>query len=266
MIRVPSQGFFDDFNRFYGTSSTGASPARLNRRYDAIIAPNAATLRGRRVLDIASHDGRWALAALKAGAAHVVGIEARQDLVKHAEANLAHYGIDKSSYRFVCADAFEGVRSAGSFEVVICAGFYYHTVRHAELFDLMERTGAQLIVVDTAVAPSVAFRKEELPASSATYTRPIDGAYFIQISIDQVARQSDAVEDALTRNRATLVGRPSVAAMEFIAGHFGFSVRRFDWAALLAAHADAVDALIDYRRGWRETFNCHRKQGRHAAA
>jgi len=255
---VPSHGFFENFNRFYGTSSTGASPARLNRRYDAIIAPNAATLRGKRVLDIASHDGRWTLAALKAGATHVVGIEARQDLVEHADANLVHYGIDRSSYHFVCADAFEGVRSAGSFDVVICAGFYYHTARHTELFDLMERTGAQLIIVDTAVAPSVTFRQEDLPASSAAYTRPIDGPYFIQMSIDQVALQSDAVEDSLARNRATLVGRPSVAAMEFIAGHFGFSVRRYDWAALLAAHADAVDALIDYSRGWRETFNCYR--------
>ena len=255
---MPSRGFFDNFNRFYGTSSTGVSPARLNRRYDAIIAPNAATLRGKRVLDIASHDGRWALAALNAGAVHVMGIEARQDLVEHAGANLAHYGIDRSSYRFVCADAFEGVRSAGAFDVVICAGFYYHTVRHAELFDLMERTGARLIIVDTAVAPSVTFRKEELPASSAAYTRPIDGPYFIQMSVDQVALQSDAVEDSLTRNRATLVARPSVAAMEFIAGHFGFSVRRFDWASLLAAHADAGDTLTDYSRGWRETFNCYR--------
>ena len=56
--------FFDAYPRFYETSKTSASRGRLNLRYEAIFGENADVFRGARVLDIASHDGRWSLAAL----------------------------------------------------------------------------------------------------------------------------------------------------------------------------------------------------------
>ena len=251
-------GFFDPYHRFYGTSQTGATPGRLNARYEAIVAAPKLELAGRRVLDLASHDGRWAFAALKSGAAHVLGIEARQDLVDHARANFEHYRVDSSSYRFLCADAFEGLRSAGPFDVVICAGFYYHTARHVELFDLMERTRARLIVIDTAVAASIPVEEAQLPKTRAPFTPPLNRPYFVQLSIDRVELESDAFVDSIARNGATIVGRPSAEALTFVADHFGFSTRRFDWHALLAAQPEAAGDLIDYARGWRQTFYCQR--------
>ena len=83
--------FFDAFPRFYETTQTHASAGRLNLRYEAIFTQNADVFKDARVLDIASHDGRWSLAALRSGAAEVVGIEARDDLVKAARENLAAY-------------------------------------------------------------------------------------------------------------------------------------------------------------------------------
>jgi 23S rRNA G2069 N7-methylase RlmK/C1962 C5-methylase RlmI len=76
--------FFDRFNRFYSTSRTSPWPERLHARYQAIIQENLDLLRGQRVLDVASHDGRWSFAALKAGCAHVTGMEAREHLVLNA--------------------------------------------------------------------------------------------------------------------------------------------------------------------------------------
>ena len=69
--------FFDDYPLFYETSKTASSKARLNVRHQAIIEANRDILKDARVLDLASHDGRWSFAALKAGAAHVTGVEAR---------------------------------------------------------------------------------------------------------------------------------------------------------------------------------------------
>jgi hypothetical protein len=69
--------FFDQCDRFYTTSHVGNWPVRLNTRYRAIIGGNEQHLRGRRVLDVASHDGRWSFAAVQAGCAHVTGIEAQ---------------------------------------------------------------------------------------------------------------------------------------------------------------------------------------------
>ena len=62
--RGVTAGFFDQYPRFYETSETFAYPSRLNLRHEAIFAENTDIFEGRRVLDIASHGGRWSFAAL----------------------------------------------------------------------------------------------------------------------------------------------------------------------------------------------------------
>src|ERR1017187_9318082 len=85
-------GFFDRYPEFYSSSVTYPYPNRLNQRHRACIEWNEAMIRGKCVLDLASHDGRWSFAALKAGATKVVGIEARDHLVQAARSNLHEYG------------------------------------------------------------------------------------------------------------------------------------------------------------------------------
>ena len=90
--------FFDRFADFYETSETSSFPWRLNLRHEAVIAQNADLFPGARVLDLASHDGRWSMAALEAGASSVLGIEARPELVANAETTLRRYGVDESRF------------------------------------------------------------------------------------------------------------------------------------------------------------------------
>src|SRR4051794_3513629 len=101
-LRAPGadadETFFDRHPRFFETSRTAARPARLNLRHKAIVGVNRDAFDGARVLDLASHDGRWSFAALEAGAKEVIGVEARQDLVTHAHANLTYYGVDPARY------------------------------------------------------------------------------------------------------------------------------------------------------------------------
>ena len=67
---MSTAGFFDRYPRYLTTSDseTQMGSARLNLRHTAIIESNLDAIRGRRILDIASHDGRWSFAALRAGA------------------------------------------------------------------------------------------------------------------------------------------------------------------------------------------------------
>ncbi len=113
--------FFDQFERFYTTSQTSPFPHRLNGRHEAIIARNADKLAGKRILDIGSHDGRWAFAALKAGAAHVVGVEPRMELVENARKTFTHYRIDAARYEFIQGDAFEFLGQEGAASTWYCA-------------------------------------------------------------------------------------------------------------------------------------------------
>jgi len=152
--------FFDDYPDFYKTSKTTASPGRLNFRYHLIIEQNLALLKGRRVVEIASHDGRWAFAALRGGgASHVTGVEPRRHLVDNANATLERYDIDKSQYDFICGDGFVEAERMGregqTFDTAMVLGFLYHTARQYEIIYKLAALGCSAIIVDTAVLPDV---------------------------------------------------------------------------------------------------------------
>ncbi|MBN8947706.1 MAG: class I SAM-dependent methyltransferase [Rhodanobacter sp.] len=247
-------GFFDGFARFYTTSETSPYPDRLNSRHEAIIERNVGYLTGARVLDIASHDGRWSFAALQAGAAHVTGFEPRQELIDNARETFAHYGIEPSRFTFKRGDVFDLIRGQ-KFDVVLCLGFFYHTVRQVELLDLIERTGAALVVIDTEVTPAIgqiAVGDQERSDPRMVYNNP----YSVQLLRDEVSNQQMAWEDSMTREGFTLVARPSRAAVTFMACHFGYAVETFSWSEFFENNPSAAASMVDYNEGWRDTFFC----------
>lgn len=228
--------FFDRYDRFYATSGTARFPNRFNQRYRAIIEPHRHLFRGSRVLDIASHDGRWSFAALKAGACHVAGVEARRELVERAQVTFRHYGINEHQWRFECADATEYLRrlEANSFDVVLCLGFFYHTMNHMELFAQMARTGAQSIVIDTVVST--------VAASS------------IDVFVEDSWEARNAVDSIHSGQRMIPVGIPSRAAIRDMAQYAGFGVTELDWTQIATDWSECDD----YRAGRRSTFLCRR--------
>ncbi len=230
--------FFDSFPRFYETSEVGATRGRLNLRYEAIFAENADVFAGARVIDIASHDGRWSLAALETGAAEVVGIEARANLVRAANENLAEYVTDAGRYRFVLGDVFEVLREQDfEADVVLCLGFLYHTVRHSELMRRIRDVSPGHLLIDTAVVPGEASRSLELRKEG-------------------VDRDAYAVEDPFSHASRTLVGVPSVPALKFLLRAYDFKVERFsDWGAILRDNPDQT-GVDHYADGARVTARC----------
>lgn len=234
--------FFDDHPRFLETSHTRSDIDRLNLRYEAIITANQDIIEGARVLDLASHDGRWSFAAVKAGAAHITGIEAREQLVAHATRTFADAGIDAARYRFITGDMFR-VLGEHRFEVdvVLCLGFLYHTLRYNELFHRIAGTGAGHLIVDSTVV--------------ANRPRPI-----IELHRDKSTNEGAAFADDFAPGPRVLVGMPSAAAIEFLAASYGFTVTsRYDWQALLAEQGDRVTSGVgDYRTGKRVTLRAER--------
>jgi protein-L-isoaspartate O-methyltransferase len=232
--RTVRGGFFDRFPLFYETSETSSYPWRLNLRHEAIFTEYAAVYAGARVLDIASHDGRWSLAALEAGATSVIGVEARPDLVASARANLAAYGLEERA-QLLTGDVFEVLaRERPEVDVVLCLGFLYHTLRHNELLTRIRQTGARHVVLDT-----------ELHRGADPVVR---------LAEEHVEREGNAVADAFTHGDTVLTGRPTLAALELLARNQGFVVDRLsDWDGLLRDNPEA-DQVRDYRIGRRATL------------
>ena len=147
--------FFDRFPQFAETSSTASRPARLNIRHHGMFESNQAIFTDAKVLDLASHDGRWSMAALDAGASHVTGVEGRAELVSEAESTFSMYGVDSSRYRFINDDMFDvlhdPVGNGIDVDVVMCLGFIYHTLRYQDLFAGIRALKPKYFLIDTAV-------------------------------------------------------------------------------------------------------------------
>jgi cyclopropane fatty-acyl-phospholipid synthase-like methyltransferase len=230
--------FFDEHPRFYETSETAAHRGRLNLRYEAIFAENREVFEGARVLDIASHDGRWSLAALKTGAAEVVGIEAREELVQAANENLQWYAGTRP-YRFVTGDVFDVLaRERFGADVVVCLGFLYHTLRYNELLTRIREMNPRHLVIDTTVLP-----RRQAPV--------------VRLVREPTERQKNAVADSYSFRGTALVGWPSVPALELIVAAFGFAVERYsDWGSILRDNPELWDVIDDYAEGRRVTALC----------
>jgi SAM-dependent methyltransferase len=230
--------FFNDYPDFFQTSRTTPQPDRLNLRYEAIMAENRDILQGARVLDIASHDGRWSFAALKTGAAHVVGIEAKQDLVDNAAVTFGKYGVDPATHEFVCGDIFE-VMAQQTFDVdvVMCLGFLYHTLRYNELLSLIRRLNPKYLIIDTVVTT-------------------LGGGPIVKLRAEAADREHNAVPDQHSYGNTVLSGKPNMKAMRVMLKAYGFTITKVsDWGSLLRDNPDS-EAISTYARGERVTLRC----------
>ena len=222
---MASSGFFDAYPRFAETSKTGPSLARLSARHRVLILDREPLFRGARVLDVASHDGRFSFAALRAGAREVVGVEHDPELVDRATANLEAYGEDSDSFRFVCRDLFEGFDDLGRFDVVLCFGILYHVNDHLHLLSSIAAVEPGTVIIDSHVSDREGAVIELRSPLGVSPPEP-----------------GSAIE-----------GHPSRAALEAMTSTLGWSGTFVDWNETALPHDDGID---DYLTGRRATYVC----------
>ena len=256
-------GFFDEYPLFFETSDTLPFPNRLNNRYEALIGRHRDILKGASVLDLASHDGRWAFAALKTGAGRVVGLEGQQVLVEETERTFKTYGVDASTYSFVQGDLFETVRDlpTGTFDVVLCFGFLHMHNRHFEMLHQVQRLAPEYLIMDVWVLP--------FTADPVTYLIPhiVDEDGIARLAPDfdhplyyqghrdypSSARNGSAIKfgnrQVNGRPEVMLISQPSLPALEWLLAESGFGeLDYYDWKN---APVDTWDQLSDYHVGSR---------------
>jgi hypothetical protein len=197
------------------TPELGYDPVVLNRtnaRFQQFIGPFEREIVGSRVLDLASHDGRWTFAALKLGANHVTGIEARLELIdrgKHIFANPKFNG----RYDFLQGDIFdvmpELLKKKSGFDVVFCLGIFYHVMDHFRLLRLIRDFCPRLVVLDTGLID------DEKPYISLTTER--NDSVVNAIPISDAEKQS-------------VVGIVSKGGLIVMCKALGFSVNFLSWS------------------------------------
>jgi hypothetical protein len=227
-----AERFFDQYPHFYRTAGVGSQTSRLQERYRVLIEDNRDVIDGKRMLDIASHDGRWSFAALMHGAKHVRGIEGRSGLVETTRSIFDEYGIARKRYRIDTGDVLAVVPTIerGSVDTVFLLGFLYHTMHPMLLLNEIARIAPATVIIDTNVL--------------ARTQRPI--IRLIEEDPTDPGRAIAATEGA-TR---ALVGLPSPSALRMLLRHAGYDFEFVDWAA---RGITDWSTLEDYRDGRRVT-------------
>ena len=205
-MNLKNLNFFDEYSSFYKTGQTGTKPKMLNARFHALIENNKSIIENATVLDLANHDGRWSLAALKNGAKKVYGIEGKKELVQKGTENMKEYGISEDQYHFIVGDIFEEIKKIppNEIDVVFCFGIFYHISNHMELLKEIKKLKPKYLILDTEISksksPIIRFRKEP-------YYTPDD-----MISFEKF-----------------IAGRPSQSALNMMLNALDFKVAYYNW-------------------------------------
>lgn len=206
-------GFFDFLDDLEFYKEHDKAVPRMNKRYQFLIEHFKEDIDGARVLDLASHDGRWCYAFAGAGARKVVGIEARGELVEQFQ----HYPdedlrsrVDLRSgdlYQFIDQEVAKGK----SYDVIGVFGILYHLMDHHRLFQALRGLRPKLVIVDSEFmlrpGPMIQLIREKTS------------------NILNAAPQYDGQEVAVK-------GIPSFPAMEVMADVLNYDIEWVDWDQL----------------------------------
>jgi len=231
------EAFFDFLEANPRYTGKRLSINRLNQRHAYLVRPFLAELAGARVLDLASHDGRWSYALSSAGAASVVGIEARADQI--AQFDVYPGGPAKERVRFVHADVYDElpkmIERGETFDVVAVYGLYYHLMDHYGLLKLVKQLAPGLIVIDSE------WHLSESPT--------------IRLAVEPTASHLNSIAHEADQEIAP-VGIPSRSAMELMAESLGYRVDWSDWDALPPRRRGGLKAYYRKPPAWKRRGTC----------
>jgi len=206
-------GFFDFVADMPHYAEHDKPVPRLNRRHSFLIEPFADEIEGAKVLDLASHDGRWCYAFAGAGAASVVGIEARQELVE----KLADYpdATLRDRIEMRVGDLYKGidaeVEKGETYDVIGVFGILYHLMDHFRLFQALRDLKPKLVIVD-----------------SEFMLRPAALIWLIKERTDNILNAAPQYDG----QKVAVKGIPSFAAMNLMAESLNYDIEWLDWDVL----------------------------------
>ena len=145
---------------FLWTSNIHAYPNRLNWRSEILLTRNQEAIRGKRILDLGSHDGRLSYACLRLGAIHVTGVELNSSWVDSAINNLTYFKYESEHFNFIKSDVFDFLPNVKpkEYNTILCCGFISNTARQIELLSEIKRIHPDNFILDTAINTTVFIR------------------------------------------------------------------------------------------------------------
>ena len=137
----------------------------LNARLKVLLTQNQKCIKGKKILDIGSHMGTFAYAALQSGAAFIHGIDSEEKMITLGKNLFQEMEVSKENYSMQVCDAMQYLESIKekSFDTVLCLGMLYYTTEPYRLLKLMLPTAKETVILDTFTAGYAAIQGKDAP-------------------------------------------------------------------------------------------------------
>jgi len=186
---------------------------------------------GLSALDLASHQGWFAVKMAQAGFGRVEGIDARQAHVDDSSLMADLYGLQGLSFRQGDVHELDPL-ALGQFDVVLMMGLLYHLENPVGALRTCRALCRKLCLIETQIVPGMS---GWVDYGGYRYVRPLKGSFGI---IDETG-DTHGPEASITG--ICLV--PSLEALLWILEKVGFSE-----ASVLEPPADAYEQLLHHKR------------------
>ena len=207
--------------------------ACLNTRIDNLLTRNVDCIKGNRILDIGSHMGTFAYAALEMGAEFVQGIDTEAKTIERGQKLFQQLKVPESRYSLKVDDAFRYLENLeeGNFDTVLCLGTLYYMVEPYRLLKLMQKVVKETVLLDTFTAAYAAVQGKDasqvyrsvteenlkLPMLLSALTQPEKKDYRLPHSFPH--RDKDL----------SLITLPTSALLEIWFQSLGMQFTKIDW-------------------------------------
>ena len=193
-------------------------PECVNGRIDVLLDRNRNTLAGKSILDIGSHIGTFAWAALQLGAQFVHGIDVEKRTIERCENLFQGEGVDKSNYKFEIRNVLEFLKGTkeNSFDTVLCFGLMYYIQEPYHLLKLMARAAIETLLIDTFTAAYSAVQGKDAPPTHPHLTNKVLNLPMMMVTPTQAEKKDYRLSESFTRKgrNLSLIALPTQALLE----------------------------------------------------
>ena len=135
----------------------------LNDRVENLLVNNQDAIKGKRVLDMASHIGTFSYAALQMGAEFIQGVDTEKRTVEKCIELFENESVNREKYKFEVRDAFDLLENSpeNSWDTILCFGMLYYTTEPLRLLKLMRKAARNCILLDTFTAAYAAIQGKD---------------------------------------------------------------------------------------------------------
>ena len=209
-------------------------PECLNARLDHLLVKNQEYIQGKRILDVGSHMGTFAYAALESGADFIQGIDTEEKMIRLGKSLFQELNIEKEKYSMAVSNALEYLENVEeeSFDTVLCLGMLYYTTEPYRLLNLMLRAAKETVILDTFTAPYAAIQGKDAPQVYQNVTEETLKLPILLTALTQSEKKDYTLPHSFDyrSKELSLITLPSIELLETWFQSLNAQFTKLDWS------------------------------------